>query len=191
MGSGRLIALLLVFLLASGISAYAEVVGSSSPEKIMEAAAEGIDEGELDLSIEKLNGIQKEGLSVDGLSRLHFLMGKVKYIKVVTDIRAYRSEGTQKRSELQDHQVEPLKIALDHFETSYDLSPESDWAPEALYATGLIQDFGGLQRFEDAAKTYRVIAEKFPDTNLGKVAAQKYEDLNSRLQGKGHGTAHP
>jgi hypothetical protein len=191
MNKGWFIFLLLISMFAPGSVVYAEAVGSGSPEKTMEAAAKAIDEGELDPQIAALEGVQKEGLSNESLSRLHFLLGKAKYIKVSTDIRECRSKGTQKRSELQEYQVEPLIAALDHLNTSYELSPESDWAPEVLYATGLIQDFGCLQRFESAVESYRLLAEKFPDTNLGKAAAQRFENLNSRLQGKGHGTAHP
>ena len=191
MEKGWFISLILVFLLAPGNLVHAEATGNGSPEKTMEAAAKAIDEGELDPHIATLEGIQREGLSNESLSRLHFLLGKAKYIKVITDIRECRSEGTQKRGELQDHQVDPLITALDHLNTSYELSPDSDWAPEALYAAGLIQDYGCLQRFEGAMESYRVLAEKYHDTNLGKAAAQKYEDLKSRLEGKGHGTAPP
>jgi hypothetical protein len=191
MKKGWFISLMLVFLLAPGSLVHAEAMGNGSPEKTMEEAAKAIDEGELDLTIATLEGIQREGLSDDSLSKLHFLLGKAKYIKVITDIRECRSEGTQKKGELQDHQVDPLVAALDHLNTSYELSPDSDWAPEALYAKGLIQDYGCLQRFEDAMESYRVLAEKYPDLDLGKAGAIQYENLKSRLEGKGHGTAHP
>jgi hypothetical protein len=191
MKNGWLIVLMLVSLLSPGSSVYAEAVGNGSPEKTMENASKAIDEGELDAPIASLEGIQKEGLSNDSLSRLHFLLGKAKYIKMITEIRECRSDGTQKTSELQDHQVEPLVVALDHLNTYYELSPDSDWAPEALYATGLIQDYGCLQRFESAVESYRVLAEKYPDTDLGKAAAQRYKSIKARMDGKGHGPAHP
>jgi len=183
--------LVLVILLAPGSLVHAEAKGGVSPENTMEAAAKAIDAGDLDPTIATLEAVSREGLSDDSLSRLHFLLGKAKYIKVTTDIRECRSEGTQQKSELQDRQVEPLITALDHLNTSYELSPDSDWAPEALYATGLIQDYGCLQRFEGAMESYRILAEKYPDMDLGKAAAQKYAYLKSRMEGKGHGTAHP
>ena len=149
----------------------------------------------MSLSIEKLEGIKKEGLTNENLSRLHFLNGKATYVKMMTEVRQFRADGTQPKSELQEHQVGPFRNALSNLQKSYELSPDSDWAPEALYAAGLIQGYGCLQRFKDARDTFKVLMDKYPDTNLGKAAAKKFNVLNSSLRGKGHdrgqGQGHP
>ena len=191
MKAAKHIALMLVLLLASGITALAETGNITDPDEVMEAASKAIDEGELDQSMARLEGIQEEGLSDDSLSRLHFLKGKVTYIKVSSDIKACRAEGTQKRFELQEHQIGPLDTALDHMKKSYELATDSDWAPEALYAAGLIQDSGCLQRFGGAMDSYKTLMEKYPSTNLGKAARQKYHYLKARMDQKGHGKTHP
>jgi len=191
MKAEKFIILLLVLIFVPGGLVYGKEMGSGDPLKIMAAADKSIDEGDLDGSIERLEGIKRDGLSDENLSMLHFLLGKAKYIKISGDIRSCRSDGTQKRDELQDYQVEPLVEALDHMKKSYDLSADSDWTPEALYAAGLIQDFSCLQRFDKAMGTYLILAEKYPDTNLGKAARQKYNFLKSLMDTKDHGQTHP
>ena len=180
--------ILLVFI--SGVPTLADTTDNSSAEKVMDSVSTAIDNGDLELSLEKLEGIQKEGLTAENLSRLHFLQGKAVYIKVSADIKSCRLEGTQKRFELQEYQIEPLVSALNHLNKAYELSPDSDWAPEALYAAGLIQDSSCLQRFGGAMDSYWTLAEKYPDTDLGKAARQKYDYLRSRMDQKGHGQ-HP
>jgi tetratricopeptide (TPR) repeat protein len=153
----------------------------------LDSVSTAITEGKLDASIEKLEGLPKSRLADMQLGHIQFLMGKAKYIKVSNDIGESRSEGKQKMDELKEHQTSQLEKALEHFKAAYSLAPESDWAQEALYATGLVQDYGLLQRFDKAAEAYKFLSEKYPNSPLGQRAAQRLNIFRSMEGGGAHG----
>jgi tetratricopeptide (TPR) repeat protein len=182
----RIFISILVFFLACFTATAGSLIADDINETLDSVSA-AITEGKLDTSIEKLQGIPKSGLADKLLGRIQFLMGKAKYIKVSNDIGKSRSEGKQDRDELKKHQTPQLEEALEHFKAAYSLAPESDWAQEALYATGLVQDYGFLQRFDKAAEAYKFLSEKYPNSPLGQRAAQRMNIFRSMQGGGAHG----
>lgn len=150
-----------------------------------------IDAGELEDSIKKLEGIPMEGLSDVQSGHIYFLMGKAEYIMVSNDIRSCREAGTQGSTELQEHQIDPLRKALAYFQKSYEMSPDSEWAPEAMYAAALTQDYGCLNRFKAAAETYKLLLERYPDSPLVTGAESRAKILKGSFGNKAHGGGHP
>jgi hypothetical protein len=146
-----------------------------------------IDNKRLENALAILDKIEPVGMEDSLISRWHFLYGKATFIKVSKDIKECRDEGTLEPGKLNDDQIPPLEKSLAHFFESYKLAPTSEWAVEALYATAVIQDYSCLQRFKGAAESYRLVAEKFPETQLGKLAKRKYDSLKTSIDAGPHG----
>jgi tetratricopeptide (TPR) repeat protein len=158
--------------------------------KLDEVSA-NITTGEIESSIDVLEKMPVEGMNIVQLSRRHFLLGKAEYVRVIKDIRECREDGSQGASELQEHQVAPLRKALEYFQQSYETAPDSEWAPEAMYAAALTQDYGCLNRFNDAAETYQLLLERYPDSPLVSGAESRSKILKGSLGNRAHGGSHP
>lgn len=155
----------------------------------LDKADAAINDNTLDEALKILSEVETEGLEDQMASRYEFLYGKAEYIQIVSDIRSCRADGSQTNNELQDHQTTRLKSALAHFQASYKLDADAPHAPEALYATGLILDYGCLSHFDEAMAAYKLTSDSFPDTDIGKAALKKYNIIKSMYSGKAHG--HP
>ena len=60
-------------------------------------------------------------------------------------------------------------------------------APESLFMTGKILDYGCLNHFKEAIVQYEACYQKYPDTEFGKMARERYDRLLPFMSGGAHG----
>ena len=182
--------IILIVISCSGSISMAAESTSEISMKLNEISS-NIDAGKVEDSISALEKLPTDGMTKEQVSQRHFLLGKAEYIRVTKDIRACREDGIQEKSEIQEHQAGTLRKALESFQQSYETAPDAEWAPEAMFAAGLAQDYGCLNRFEGAIETYKMIIERYPGSPLSMRAQKRYDLLKSSFRKGGHSSDHP
>ena len=137
------------------------------------------------MAIDHLTPYASEKLDADTAGTIHYLLGTSKFNITFQDIQQCRDGGTQKKDALQDHQIGPLKEALQHFRMVYEIAPQHSMAAESLYMAGRALDWGCLQRFQEALDSYSLAFENFPEQEFGKKARQRYDILNAKMSPHG------
>jgi len=129
--------------------------------------------------IELLQPFDSQEIKGSSMVQVQYLLGSAKFRRTDLALKDNRGKGLQRKDELKENQIDSLKDAFGHFKAVQDIDPTSKLAPECLYMTGKILDWGYMQRFKESLDNYTATYEKYPETEFGMKARERYDRLKS------------
>lgn len=128
-----------------------------------------------------LQPLEDQNMNDDSEVRVQYLLGLAMFRKTDLELKEKRKDGLQAKDKLVENQVISLRGAFEHFKAAHRIDPESKYAPECLYMTGKILDWGYMQRFNESLANYTATFEAYPETDFGQRAHKDYDLLRSKM----------
>jgi len=72
--------------------------------------------------------------------------------------------------------IESIRKGVEYYKKAYEASPNSDYAPKALFMIGFLQA-NELNELEAAKEAYHLFIEKFPESELATSAQAELDNL--------------
>lgn len=153
----------------AGVPAAAEETGS------LAVARKAIEEGRGEEAIRLLRSrLEANGGNAED-SEGRYLLGLALFKHMTVELERLRAQAAQGPGVLVPEQAAALRECLAHLTKAVELSPKAKFAADAAFLAARVQDWGYLNRFEAARKSYAEVLKSYPGTDAADQAAKRLE----------------
>jgi len=154
---------------------------SSNIDGQVDKASQALQNQEYDKVVALLEPLENQSVGESSSVRIQYLLGSAKFRGTDQELKDNREKGLQRKDQLNENQVVSLREASQHFKAAREIDPKGPYAPECLYMTGKILDWGYMQRFNESLANYSATYESYPGTEFGVKAQESYKNLRSKM----------
>jgi hypothetical protein len=155
--------------------------GSANIDSQIGEAVQALESRDYNKIIKLLQPFDGQEMEGSSMVQVQYLLGSAKFRRTDLALKANREKGLQKKDQLKENQIDSLREAFGHFKAAQDIDPTNKFAPECLYMTGKILDWGYMQRFKESMDNYTATYERYPGTEFGMKARESYQRLKSAM----------